>query len=81
VAAHAALPDLHQDERLCTCAGCPGDRLRNHVSRLFGVDDAIADGDIAYSIVLKPAVSTDATYNGKVGPQVSITNVDNEPAE
>ncbi|KAL3956486.1 hypothetical protein ACCO45_009332 [Purpureocillium lilacinum] len=44
VAAHAALPDLHQDERLCTCAGCPGDRLRNHVSRLFGVDDAIAVG-------------------------------------
>lgn len=44
MAAHAALPDLHQDERLCTCAGCPGDRLRNHVSRLFGVDDGIAVG-------------------------------------
>ena len=29
-----------------------------------GVDDALDDGDIAYTIVTAPATSTDATYNG-----------------
>ena len=29
-----------------------------------GVDDAVVDGDVAYTIVTAPAVSTDANYNG-----------------
>ncbi|HEX8310529.1 MAG TPA: peptidylprolyl isomerase [Chthoniobacteraceae bacterium] len=53
----------------------------NQVVTVTGVDDAVVDGNVAYSIVLKPAVSSDASFNGKVGPQVSLTNTDNEPAE
>ena len=29
-----------------------------------GVDDALDDGDVAYTIVTAPATSTDATYSG-----------------
>jgi hypothetical protein len=53
----------------------------NQVVTVTGVDDALVDGNVAYAIILKPAVSNDTSYNGKVGPQVSITNNDNEPAE
>ncbi len=43
-----------------------------------GVDDAIADGNIAYTIVTAAATSTDVNYNGLNATDVSVTNNDNE---
>ncbi len=45
-----------------------------------GVDDALVDGDIAYSIVTAPATSADADYNGLNAADVSVTNQDNDGA-
>ncbi len=44
-----------------------------------GVDDALVDGNIAYTIVTAPATSADADYNMLDAPDVSVTNTDNEP--
>ena len=41
-----------------------------------GQDDLPADGNVGYSIVLGPAVSTDPAFNGMTGPSVSVTNLD-----
>jgi hypothetical protein len=43
-----------------------------------GVDDSTADGNVAYTIVTAPAVSTDTHYNGVNPADVSMTNTDNE---
>ncbi len=43
-----------------------------------GVNDAIADGNQPYQIVLAPATSTDAAYAGFDPPDVSVTNTDND---
>ncbi|MEQ1855968.1 MAG: Ig-like domain-containing protein, partial [Longimicrobiales bacterium] len=43
-------------------------------------DDAVADGDVAYTIVTAPATSTDAKYSGLNPADVSVTNVDDETA-
>lgn len=45
-----------------------------------GVDDDIDDGDIAFNIVLDPAVSTDPNYNGIDPADVGATNQDNDTA-
>ncbi|WP_254508784.1 cadherin domain-containing protein [Anatilimnocola floriformis] len=45
-----------------------------------GVDDALVDGNVAYSIVTGAAVSTDASYTGVNPTDVSLTNYDNEVA-
>jgi len=45
-----------------------------------GVDDAIADGNIAYTIVTAPAVSTDPDYNNLNAADVAVTNTDNDLA-
>ncbi len=45
-----------------------------------GVDDAIVDGPIAYTIVLSPAVSADSAYNGLDPADVSAVNADNDQA-
>src|SRR5205814_774143 len=45
-----------------------------------GVDDAIVDGNVAYTIVTAAAVSTDPGYNGLNPPDVSVTNNDNDSA-
>jgi len=42
-----------------------------------GVPDVLADGDVAYSIVLGPATSVDQTYNGFDADDVQVTNTDN----
>jgi hypothetical protein len=44
-----------------------------------GVDDAIDDGDIPYTITAT-ATSTDPNYNNIAVPSVSVTNTDNETA-
>ncbi len=46
---------------------------------ITGVDDVLADGDISYSIVTAPAVSTDANYSGRDAANVSVINLDHEP--
>ena len=43
-----------------------------------GVDDAIVDGDILYTIVTAAAVSADSDYNGLDAADVSVTNLDDE---
>ncbi len=43
-----------------------------------GVDDALSDGDIDYTIVLDPATSADTTYDGVDPPDVSVTNIDDD---
>src|SRR5439155_21622480 len=45
-----------------------------------GVDDALLDGPIAYTIVTAPAVSTDPNYNGLDTVDVAVTNIDNDQA-
>ncbi len=40
-----------------------------------GVNDFIVQGDVAYTILTAPAVSSDAAYNGVDGPDVSGINV------
>jgi hypothetical protein len=43
-----------------------------------GVDDAIVDGNIPYSVVTAPAVSDDPDYDGLDAADVSVTNVDDD---
>ena len=43
-----------------------------------GVNDTVADGDQAYTIVTAPAVSADPAYNGLNADDVSVVNTDNE---
>ena len=45
-----------------------------------GVDDALVDGDQAYTIVTAAASSPDPAYNGLNPPDVSVTNTDNDTA-
>ncbi|MBE2272335.1 MAG: hypothetical protein IAE80_29135, partial [Anaerolinea sp.] len=47
---------------------------------MTGVDDAAADGDIAYSILTAPAVSTDPDYTALDAPDASVTNIDDDTA-
>jgi hypothetical protein len=44
-----------------------------------GVDDAMADGDVAYGIVTTTS-STDPAYEGLATADVAVVNQDNEPA-
>ncbi len=47
-----------------------------------GVDDAVLDGDVAYTIVTAAATSGDGDYSGLDVADVSVTNIDDEaPAE
>ena len=43
-----------------------------------GVDDAIVDGDIPYTIVTDPAASADPDYSGLAVADVSVTNFDDD---
>ena len=45
-----------------------------------GVDDAVDDGDVAYTIVTAPATSADANYSGVNAADVAVTNTDNDAA-
>jgi hypothetical protein len=45
-----------------------------------GVSDAIADGNVVYSIVTAPATSTDADYNGVNPLDISAVNLDDDAA-
>ena len=43
-----------------------------------GVDDAVADGNVGYTIAVGPAVSSDAAFSGKSAPPVSVVNLDDD---
>jgi hypothetical protein len=43
-----------------------------------GVDDAVLDGDIAYTIITDPASSADVAYNDINPADVSVTNIDDD---
>ncbi|MFO1321692.1 MAG: DUF4347 domain-containing protein [Burkholderiales bacterium] len=43
-----------------------------------GVDDAVADGDVVYSITTGTASSADGDYNGLAVSDVALTNTDND---
>lgn len=45
---------------------------------LTGVDDALIDGNIAYTILTAPATSADAAYNGRDAADVAVLNLDND---
>lgn len=45
-----------------------------------GQNDAIDDGDVGYTIVTSATDSTDLTYDGIDGADVSATNIDNDTA-
>ena len=45
-----------------------------------GVDDAVDDGDIAYTIVTAAATSADGNYSTVNAADVGVTNVDDETA-
>jgi hypothetical protein len=45
-----------------------------------GVNDAVADGDVAYTIVTGAASSADANYSGVDPADVSVTNADDDAA-
>jgi hypothetical protein len=45
---------------------------------VVGVDDVLADSTQLYTIVLSPAVSTDALYGGMNPADVSVSNLDND---
>ncbi len=45
-----------------------------------GVDDAVDDGDIPYSIILGAAASADTSYSGIDPTDPAITNIDNDTA-
>lgn len=45
---------------------------------ITGVDDAVDDGDIAYSIVTAAAVSADPNYGGVDPPDVGVSNTDDD---
>jgi len=45
-----------------------------------GVDDAIMDGNVAYTIITAPATSGDSNYNNLNAADVSVTNNDDDTA-
>ena len=45
-----------------------------------GVNDAVVDGNVAYTIVTAAATSTDPNYNGLNASDVTVTNTDNDMA-
>ena len=47
---------------------------------ITGVNDAAADGNIAYTIVTAAATSSDGLYSGMNASDVSVTNTDNDTA-
>jgi len=45
-----------------------------------GVDDLVADGDVAYQVITAPATSSDPNYDDLDAANVSVTNQDNDTA-
>ncbi|MEI6074891.1 MAG: DNRLRE domain-containing protein [Verrucomicrobiota bacterium] len=52
-----------------------------HTVTVTGVDDVLADGSVDYTVVLSPAVSSDAAYNGLDPADVPVRNLDDDVTE
>jgi predicted SpoU family rRNA methylase len=50
------------------------------VVTVTGQDDAVADGDVTFSVITAPAVSDDSAYNGRNAADVTISNLDDDSA-
>ncbi len=48
------------------------------IATVTGQDDAVVDGDIAFSIVTSPAVSNDSAYSGVDADDVAVINEDDD---
>ncbi len=55
-----------------------GNGTTPQTATVTGVNDAVVDGDIAYTIVTDPATSSDPNYNGINPADVSVTNTDDD---
>src|SRR5439155_1530627 len=58
----------------------PADWSTAQTVTVTGVNDFVVDGNVPYTIVTAPAASTDGSYNGENGSDVSVTNTDNDIA-
>ncbi|MEY4374584.1 MAG: hypothetical protein RL760_750, partial [Candidatus Eisenbacteria bacterium] len=58
----------------------PADWNVGQTVTVTGVDDAVMDGDQAYTIVLAPAISSDARYAGMDATDVAVSNTDDDAA-
>ena len=56
----------------------PNDWNTPQTVRVTGVDDLLADGNVAYLIFTQPATSSDPNYNGRNAADVSLSNIDDE---
>jgi hypothetical protein len=57
-----------------------GDWSTAQTVTVTGVDDAVDDGDVAYTIITAAATSTDPKYSGKDADNVSVTNTNDDVA-
>jgi hypothetical protein len=55
----------------------PGNWDTPQIFTVTGLPDAEQDGDVAYTIITKPAASNDPNFNGLDAPDVSVINLDN----
>ena len=58
----------------------PGNALTPRTIMVTGVDDAVADGPVMYSVITSDTMSTDPAYDGIVVADVTVTNSDNDTA-
>src|SRR5256885_5816704 len=58
----------------------PGNWNTAQTVTVTGVDDLVADGAVAYTIVTAGATSTDGIYNGMNPADVGVTNADDDTA-
>ena len=62
-----------------TFTSAPGNWSTPRTVTVTGLDDALVDGNIPYTIVTAAAISSDISYVNMNASDVSVTNNDNEP--
>jgi hypothetical protein len=58
----------------------PADALTPKTVIVTGVDDPTIDGDIPYTVITSPSISSDPAYSGRDAADVSVTNLDDDKA-
>jgi hypothetical protein len=56
----------------------PGNWVNPQLVTVTGVDDAVFDGNVGYTIITDPAASADFDYTGLDPADVAVTNLDDE---
>ena len=72
--------DGGHDQRRRASPSRPPTGISPQIVTITGVNDALDDGDIGYTIVTAAATSSDGNYNGLNASDVSVTNTDNDTA-